>query len=195
MLKAEFAKLMAGLSSTTHKKFAADEIEFWFGALADVDDDALKQAFYRFVATGDDWPSIAKIRALADEQRHGQHTTAGEAFENVTRAVRSYGHYSPEAGLASLDDVTTKALRASGGWRWICELSLENRSIFSAQFRKAYEAIIEREQQLRRTPEPLRPAITDGSLTETKRARLNGHAAKSVSSVTELAGRFRDPDF
>jgi len=181
MDRPEFARLMAGLASTTHKTYDAPEIEFWFAALSDVPDEALRQAFFRCAATGDDWPSVAKLRALADEQSHGQHLTAGEAFARLRAAVRRYGSYQPEEGMASLDEVTRRALSACGGWPWACEVSAQNRQVLAAQFSRAYESIITREQEHRRTPEHLRPAITAGSTDTTDRAKLRGeHPALRV---------------
>ena len=172
MNRPEFAALMAGMASSANKKYTEEEAVFWYGALADVPDEFLRQAFFRFAATGGDWPSITKIRALADEQQHGMHVTAGEAFELVTQAVRRFGSYDAINGLATLDGTTKKALKACGGWMWACDLSSGNREMFSSRFAKVYDAIVQREQKLRRTPEAIRPAITAGSTAVTDQAKL-----------------------
>jgi len=153
----KFAKMMAGLSSTTHKKFTADETEFWFKAFSDLPAESVEQGFQRFVLVGDDWPSIAKIRAMAVEQSSGRHITAGEAFKNVATAVRRSGSYHKSEAYAGFNPLTIQVIEQCGGWDWFCELSSDNRTTISAQFERRYNATVERAVETKCLPEPLRP--------------------------------------
>ena len=158
-----FAKLMAGLSSSTNKKYSADEIEFWFKAFSDLSPEFVEAGFQRFVLTGDDWPSIAKIRRLALEQASGRHLTAGEAFSEVLTAVRLFGRNQKPEAFATFDQITQLTVEQCGGWNWFCELNSDNRTTISAQFERRYNAIVERVVESRCLPEPLRPRSIAGS--------------------------------
>jgi hypothetical protein len=177
MDRRRFGELMAGLASTTHKRFESQEIRFWYRCLSDLPDEALEAAFVRFAMTGDDWPSVAKLRALADEAMHGQFPTAGEAWESVITAVRRYGPYDPARGMAVLSEAAQKALRCSGGWRWACDMTVENRQVMAGQFRRHYEQIVERERSLRTIPEHLRPSVDREHLPATDAAINRSHPA------------------
>lgn len=163
MKPVDFAKLMAGLGSACRVSFTADDIEFWRECFGDLDDAVVTQAFIRFCCSGDPWPTVAKIRAMASEQVNGQLETAATAFDRVMKAVRRYGIYQPSEGLGTLDALTQAALAGCGGWSWACECTADNRQTLSAQFRKAYEAISQQEQQTRQTPESVRPRIGNTS--------------------------------
>lgn len=160
MIRPEFLNLLKGLvSATGMRPLEPAECEFWYRCLSDLPDEALRNAVARFAMAGDGWPTVAKIRALADEAMHGQPVPAEDAFERLVAVVRRYGSYDPHGGIAKLDDRTKRALNACGGWMWACEMSCENRQIFAAQFRRAYESIKARELEHRRLPAAIRPAI------------------------------------
>lgn len=160
---------MTGLSSTTQKAFSSSDIKFWHKSFSDLSAESVEAGFTRFVLTGDDWPSISKIRRLALESQSGRHLMAGEAFERVSAAVRRFGQGRRLEAFATFDEATRRAVEQSGGWNWFCELSSENRTTISAQFERRYNAVVERVVETRCLPGPLRPNRIEGATDEAKR--------------------------
>ncbi len=158
---AQFERLMRGLTSATGKTFSADAIEFWHLCFADMSPTLAQAGFAKFCQSGDPWPTVAKIRTLAVEHDVGQRISAGDAFELALDAVRRYGLYKPVKGRASLDDLTRRAVSQLGGWLWMCDCSADNRHVMSSQFRRVYEALVDREREFGLLPEALRPRITN----------------------------------
>ncbi|MEX2287445.1 MAG: hypothetical protein WD648_10170 [Planctomycetaceae bacterium] len=171
----EFAQLMAGLASATRKDFGEEEMDFWLACFEDLPFAVVKSAFVRFVTSGDEWPTVAKIRRMATEQEHGQMHSSGDAFETVVKAVRRFGSYAMNEGLNSLDSLTRRAVEQTGGFGWYCEISADNRQIIAAQFRRAYEGLADREQSLRQTPAEHRPAIVNSPPSATVECERRGN--------------------
>jgi hypothetical protein len=191
--KQKLAEMLAAVAEMTHKTISEAATETWFKviAMADPDDEALEAAFIRYMMTGDDWPSPAKILALVDEHRGGLVLTAGEAFAIVAQAVRRFGSYQPAEGMAVLDGLTRAALKSCGGWGWACNLGANNRDQFAGRFERAYNQLAQRESVLRRTPEQVRPAIHGGDTKAIEAAKSQGFVQNG--EVKRLANVFSVP--
>ena len=107
-------------------------------------------------------PAVGKIRAACLDLTTPRLPTAMDAWGEVKRAISNHGYYSPEEALASLSPPVAKVVRMLG-WREIC-LS-EEPEILRAQFRKAYEAVVERDRGMAQLPADIRhmiEAVADG---------------------------------
>jgi len=125
----------------------------WEKMLSDMPYDVAENALIRVLATAKFFPTVAEIREAAVINTQPQILTAGEAYEKVLKAIRNFGSYKEAEALASLDPLTCKATQAIG-WRSLC-LS-EEPDIIRAQWRKAYEALAQREQTEAKVPEALK---------------------------------------
>lgn len=133
-----------------------DMAEVWQSDLADLPD-ALLGAACRNHREHSQWlPSIAEIRASAVSlmrQASPAHQTAGEAWGEVKRAVRTYGSY----GVTVIDEASgqvrqeapafanpvTAAVIRRMGWKEFC-MSEDPEAVNRAQFERFYNSEIER---------------------------------------------------
>mgnify|MGYP002623999918 CR=1 FL=1 len=176
--RTEFAATMYVLERGTggRVKFTdADTIDVWYDALQDIDIDVLKRAVKMFLATETNWPTIARIRALATEQVRGVLPDAGESWQRVRRVAKSFGFPDEfNEAKATLDD----ASRAAGdaiGWERICMCPVTDLGTLFAQYRDRYQAIEGRKRRLEQAPESVRPRIATGAkLIETASSNLKG---------------------
>jgi hypothetical protein len=99
----------------------------------------------------------AVFRGVAAEITNPKIPTAGEAYEEVLKAIRNFGGYRESEAMQSMSPLTQKAVKAVG-WKSLCYS--EQPDIIRAQFRKAYEALEKREQNEAKVPERLK-ALTD----------------------------------
>lgn len=184
----KFAELMAGISSSTNKKFTDAETEFWYTSFSDLPAEFVEQAFTCFVLAGDDWPTIAKIRKLAGSAMHGECLTFGEAFDRMLSAVRHYGRYDVPTARKSLDDLTWRTVQSLGGWEAVCETPTNQLSTLRAQFRMVYESLRDREERHRALPEAVRPRIENP-----KQLKIEASAKEPDSLVLNLNDSMKMP--
>lgn len=157
-----YAYLRAGVDNP--REVSKETLEVWFDVLRDLTFEQFKTGCRRFLQQeASAFPTVAQIRRFAVESDQGQLDTAQAAFETLRKAVRSFGRDMKARGLASLDPLTRKALEGCGGWEWACELTIENRQAFYAQFRNSFQAASEQVNQQRVLTEDVRPKITNGS--------------------------------
>jgi hypothetical protein len=173
MTRVEFVTALAVLQAGIGREFTKQQNEAFWECLKDLPAESLKYAVKRYlceVCSG--FPSIADLRKFAAEHQNGLQDLAGEAWESATKAVRRFGSYRKVDGMDSLDNRTRMAIEHCGGWNWLCDVSADNRSILSAQFRRAYDAMSERENVQERLPVELRPQRKNPALELSKNLRI-----------------------
>lgn len=141
-------------------------MELWFQELSDIPYDIASASLRKWVATNKWSPSIAEIREMATDVRHGSIKDWGEAWEQVLTAVRRYGIYNQGKALDSLDPMTRKAAERTG-FREIC-LS-ENIATERANFRMIYESLSAQEKSRQQIALPLMEVIKE---IQTKQDKL-----------------------
>ncbi len=124
--------------------------------LGDLDYSLASLAIKKLILESTFPPSIAEVRNAAVEIQTPEQTTGAQAWGEVIKAIRIYGHYREEEALASLSPVTAQVVRYMG-WREIC-LSDEP-GVVRGQFLKMYQQIAEREQKQKLLPENLQSQI------------------------------------
>lgn len=159
MDRKEFATFAAALRTFYPKEQLLPNqqaMELWYKQLEDIPYHVAETALQKWVATNKWSPSIAEIREAVTDISKERIPDWSEAWENVLKAVRTYGSYQPVEALESLDERTRACVRRIG-FRNIC--MSENISVERANFRRIYEATAERDAQEMALPAPLREKI------------------------------------
>lgn len=131
-------------------------MELWYRELQDIPYTVAETALRKWVSTQKWSPSIAEIREMSSSVANGDIPDWGDGWEQVCRAIKRYGSYSPKEALASLDPLTRKAVQRLG-WRELC--MSENIAADRANFRMVYENLAKREKTDQQMSLPLREAI------------------------------------
>ena len=116
-------------------------IKLWYTMLGDLDYSLCETALQELIATHTYPPQISEIRAKCAEPTTPQLKDAGEAWEDVQKAIQKYGYYRSDEAMESLSGPTKQAVERIG-FRELCygDNPVANR----AHFFKIYDAIVER---------------------------------------------------
>ena len=147
MTKAEFAVIAA----TIRTAFAWSRImendqalEIWYRKLSDIPVDVLAVVVDRWLETKNQPPTIADLRAEAARTVNGETPIWTDGWEQVRKAIGTYGYMQREAALASMDELTAATVQRLG-WQQICES--ENVDAIRANFRMTYESLAKRKEE------------------------------------------------
>lgn len=154
----DFAPIMAVLSAAIARPVSEETTRVYFDLLKDLPLPALQLAAKRAVMESQYpvLPPVGVLRKLALESLTPARLLADEAWERVRRAIRRYGYYREADGLASLPQEVRRAAECLG-WQSLCDST--EPEVCRAQFRKAYEAIVERERRMELLPDAMQCAI------------------------------------
>ena len=147
MTKKEFATFAMALKTYyPRENLLPNEqaMELWFAQLQDIQYELAEVGLNKWVALNKWSPSISDIREMASGIAHGEFPDWGEAWQEVTNAIRRYGSYRPNEALASMSPLTRKATERIG-FNNLC--MSENQSADRANFRMIYETLVEREKK------------------------------------------------
>lgn len=166
MNKDEFKKFFRYISSvTTDTNPSPERTQVYWDALNDLHFDVAMLSAKKVIATLENpfLPMPAVFRGVAAQITGQNIPAAPDAYAEVLRAIRNFGSYRQEEGLASLSPLTRKAVEAIG-WKELC--LCEEPDVIRGQFRMAYEALEKREAMDAKTPENLKRIISglDGKL-------------------------------
>lgn len=156
-------------------------VDAFVSLLDDLAYDEVNRALRVLLQTKTFMPSIAEIRAMVVELRHGPQKAGGDAWGSVLDMIRAKGSYrSPGVDFHFADEVTARAVAALG-WRELC-LS-ENAVADRARFIDLYDKLAgdaRREQQ-----SPLLAATNDA------RRELAAPKAEAARIVENLGRSMR----
>lgn len=154
---AHWAMAAQGYYSTETKFLATNEVmSLWYEQLKDLDYKVAEAALNKYVATNEWSPKISQIREIAASITIGNIADWGEAWHEVTTAIRRYGSYRAGDALDSLSPLTRKAVERLGYYQ-LC--ASENVAADRANFRMIYEQLQQREKQQAQLPEGLKVLI------------------------------------
>ena len=159
MSKEEFAIFAAAIRTYFSKENLlpnSQAMELWFRQLQDVPYAVAIAALNKWVVTNKWSPSIAEIRALADEITHGKAPDWGEGWAEVRKAIGRYGYYRPQEAIESFSPITREAVQRLG-WGNLC--MSENETADRANFRTCYESAAKYTHEARVMPLPLQETI------------------------------------
>jgi hypothetical protein len=164
MTKGETAKLLAVLAAA-FPRFEVDDlkVQVWHEMLGDLDYSVASLAIKKLILESTFPPSIAEVRKAAVEIQNPEQTTGAQAWGEVIKAIRIYGHYREEEALASLSPMTAQVVRCMG-WRDIC-LNSEP-GVIRGQFLRMYDQIVTRKRKERLLPSGMRKQLMNLGLIE-----------------------------
>jgi len=119
-------------------------VEAWHRVLGDLDNDLALFALEKHTTTNTFPPSVAEIRAAAVHVTNAPMLTDGEAWDEVTTAMRQYGSYREADALTSMSITTRKCVQAIT-WRELC--LTEDIMATRAHFFKIYNSVSRRVQE------------------------------------------------
>lgn len=170
----EFKVLVKGMKAVyTSPNFLpdADSVKIWYRLLGDMSYELANIAIQRHVATNKFPPTVAEIRQAAVQTMDAPQNWA-DGWEQFRRAVGKYGYYQQEAALASMDEITRKAVKRLG-WKELC--TSENIMQDRANFRMIYEQEMQHKKEIAVLPAALQKQI----------AELQGAAIKALGDRNE----------
>lgn len=156
MNKDEFNKFFRYISAATNDTNPSPEkIAVYWDALNDLDFTVAMTAARKIIATLENpfLPMPAVFRKECANMTSPTIPNFADAYKEVIRAISNFGSYRQTEALASLSPLARKTVE-NMGWKEIC-LS-EEPDVIRGQFRKAYEAIEQRELIDARTPQALK---------------------------------------
>lgn len=164
MTKDEVKKLLAWAAANfpaMQERDLRPTAELWHRMLGDLPYEVAESALLKVLATAKYFPTVAEIReAVATIALPGLLSPA-EAWAMVGQAIRKYGYYRQEEGLASLPPQVRAAAECIG-WRELC--LTDNLDVIRAQFMRVYEQYTGRKREEVMIPAPVRDMI--GQLAE-----------------------------
>ena len=148
----EGQKQAIGLIHIAFDKFTNEKGRLYLQMLADIPADTLQAAVYQLLNTSKYAPSIAEIRAKAEEitgiATGSTDYTAGMAWESVQRAIRKVGGY----GRPKFSDPICAKVVSQIGWMDLCMTEIAMVPTVRSQFIKMYEreaGRVKSEEQIR----------------------------------------------
>lgn len=124
-------------------------MELWYRELQDIPYAVAEAGLRQWVATQKWPPTIADIREMATDVKHGSIPDWGDGWEDVLKAIRLFGMYREADAMASFDEITRQCVERLG-FRNIC-LS-DNIAADRANFRMMYETMAERKKKDKQIP-------------------------------------------
>ena len=182
MTRDEFAKIAMALKTYYPRETLlpnAEAVSLWYEQLKDIDYRVAAAALHKWVGLNKWSPSIAEFRMMASEIVLGELPDWGEAWEKVRKAMRNFGSYRPVEAMATLDDLTQRAVNQAGGFVHLC-LS-ESYETDRANFRIIYTALAERERREAALPEGLKAMIA-----RVRAESIEGSSEKEVEQNERL---------
>lgn len=133
-VKAVVAKLLAAFDED---RFSRERLAVYVEMLADIPFEELLAAADSIIATGKypRMPTVADIRRSVGEARVGHLPDAETAWLEVKQTIRKVGFY----GVPQFSSDLVADAVASIGWETLCSMEITQSSIYSAQFKRAYE--------------------------------------------------------
>lgn len=164
MDKQEFGRIAGAIKgSYPNSKVCADDftMELWFHALMDIDYKVLLLAVEQWISTNKWPPTIADLREACLNITLGPLPDWGKAWQQVVKAIGSYGHTQPQKAFDSMDYLTRAAVERVG-WKDLC-LS-ENLVSSRANFRDIFNQIAMQARQREQLPPRVRNMIEENTI-------------------------------
>jgi hypothetical protein len=192
MTQIETAALL-GILRVTYPRFYADippedikiSVDTWTLMLSDTSFEVAQVALQRLIATSKFPPTIAEMRESISAVRYPSMLDSGEAWGEVTEAIRNYGYYRQEEAMASMCEPVRLAVQRMG-WRELC--MSENGMADRAHFLRIYESMVKRTKEENQLPIALKEAIKAIGLEQSSNILGDDTRIKTLSpSVVEAS--------
>lgn len=159
MNKQEFSKWVMALKTYyPREQLLPNEqaMELWYQALRDIPMQVAEATLRKWVSTEKWSPTIAEIREMCVDVKHGDAPDWSDGWAQVQHAIRRFGNYRANEAMASLDPITRETVRRLGFYN-LCVS--ENPMSDRKQFRDTFEIMAKREQMRHQLPIDLQDNI------------------------------------
>lgn len=135
-------------------------VNVWFQLMQDIEYKQASTAVALWLATQKYPPTVADIRekCISAYKLFEIPLTPEEAWGNLIKAVRKYGHTMESDAANTLDQRIWKIVERFG-WDYWCQMPMDKESTYFAQFRSAYENEDKRVAQVAQIPASIRNAL------------------------------------
>lgn len=204
MKQSEIVKLFTIISTAYPDKFKVDDskINLWYTLLNDIDYSIAQLAVQCHLATSVYIPTISDIRKTAvgaitvDDE-----FDSGQAWGEVTKAIKHYGLYRPEEAICNMNPKTAKVVKQIG-WQEICLSSAEDIGVVRGQFLKMYSVMDVRDKNDKLLPVFIKNQIKEikqleiSKIDKTNPILLEEKRAKTLLELKGIEEKERNvPDF
>lgn len=166
MTQKEFAQFAMAMRTYYPKEKLlpnTEAMELWYEMLKDIPYDVAKATLNKWITENKWSPTIADIREVAAEVKHGRIPDWGEGWNQVQRMIKKYGSYNVGTAMSEMDELTRHAVRRLG----FTELCMsETPEVDRANFRMIYEQLADRKKVDRQTSREVHIAISNIQRTE-----------------------------
>lgn len=149
MNKQDILKAVAPLQLAYNASLDDNRLRLYVEMLSDIPPSILEAAVKKLIMTNKFLPSIAEIRETAYGIKGTISGTAApdesEAWGEVVKAIRSVGYYGKPK--FSHEAITTAVNNI--GWQDICMTTYDGMNTLRAQFRRAYQLVVQRQKDNR----------------------------------------------
>jgi len=171
----EFKSIIAVLGAT-YKNFVvtdATKAQIWFDMFKDIEYQTLQLAVNKHILESEYPPTVASLRKAVMEITNPSvaRLNSGDAWEEVTEAIRKCGYYNEAKALESMSPITRKTVVAMS-WKELCQST--NQMADRAHFMKMFDAYKDREQNMAMLPEGINQ-------------RIEQHQKKALELVKQLS--------
>lgn len=162
MTKTDFAACMAVIAAGCGKNLTEEAMTVYYDLLKDLPLEALqvaaKQALLESLYPV--FPTVGLLRkfATAAITKIDRQPLSIEAWEISQKAVRRWGLNRQREALAGMPLLVAKTVSAIG-WQALCDATLSDMDTIRAQFVRAYETIVGREQRTALLPQEVQEII------------------------------------
>ena len=171
MEREEFKKIVMALNAVyVGDNFIPTQTAFdmWYEALKDLSYQQATFAAQKYIQTNHFPPRPADLRAIVAEAEDGT-KDYGDAWEEVTTAIRRYGYMREREALASMDELTRRAVQ-NMGYQNLC--MSESPMTDRANFRTIYETLAKRSRE--------RAVVSPAIQAAMDRMRIEGKGAPAL---------------
>ena len=135
--RAEFARVLNGVSAMYRVELSPDVVELWWAVLADYDMAAIKQALTKHLRNPDTGQFMPKPADVVKFMAGTTQDAALLSWAKVHRAVRQVGSYSD---VVFDDPIIHAVLQDMGGWIKLCEMLETDVPFRAKEFENRYRA-------------------------------------------------------
>ena len=164
MTRDETKTILATMATTYPKNLMPEitdlTVNVWFQLLQDIPYPIVQAATAAWLTSNRYPPTIADLREIVlVKSLESSMDTAEEAWGKVQIAVRRYGWTEEERAKTALGDLIWKTV-GSFGWKYWCQMPIDEESTYFAQFRNAYNVAKKRTSEMVQIPAQIREKLS-----------------------------------
>lgn len=172
-------------------------VDLWTKMLADITAEQAVLAVNKIIAVSEWPPTISEVRKAVSETQYGKLKEPGEAWGEVTAAIRRFGYMREREALESMPVHTRKAVECMG-WQTLCQS--EELMADRAHFLKIYELLRNRSVENSQIPVFIKSEIARNIETNREKNKsidtsdMEIHPTEKMSEILKKMIEMSEPD-